>query len=129
MGLRAGIDALYDHVELQTAKAQDALIRYRNLKHESEQALCEAGDDYHDALQAFRRADALTAKLVELRVEHRKLTRVLSSGAGPELDGMGEERQRLRELGEELSRMKDEMRALRVEAMTEKNVERTAARR
>ena len=71
-GLRAELDAVIEGLESQTEEAREQLLKYQNMKLETENVLDQAGENYKQAERLLFGAGRLAGRLRELQIEQRR---------------------------------------------------------
>lgn len=86
------VDGVLIAVESLTTEAREELANYQQLKHQAGESLAVAGERFHKARQAFRRADGLLGDLESIKAVHVTLSHTLQAALQ---DGDNQEAQRI----------------------------------
>ena len=107
--LQAEIDSLSDEIDTKTAAARNQLLIYRELKQQTENALDEVSSEYYQAQTLFQQGDALFDKLLDIKAEHVRLSKLAVKQADIEaVQKLRLTRTRLRTIYEEINKLKAE---------------------
>jgi DNA repair exonuclease SbcCD ATPase subunit len=106
VGLRAELDVVIEQMEEKTADAAQKLREYQRRKIETEAILDAAGYSFIEAEKLLTRLGALTSRLAALRSEQKKLDRISLSLGGREPAQLGEAKEKLQHIGDELHEMR-----------------------
>ena len=113
-GLRAELDAIIEEMESQTEEAREQLLKYQNMKLETENVLDQAGENYKQAERLLFGAGRLAGRLRELQIEQRRAELLALAEDDTEPAQVDLAFIRLAELKKTIAKMKNEIHQLRL---------------
>ena len=113
-GLRAELDAVIEGLESQTEEAREQLLKYQDMKIETESILDEAGKNYKDAERLLFGAGRLAGRLRELQREQRSAELMALAEDETEPEQVDLAFKKLAELKKTIVKMKGEIHELRL---------------